>query len=91
MRVPIVTLGEKDAFLSGTGLISAVSCGPVFETTRACDALDGAFAAALSTERSLENAVHSGCETTGVSVTRGGTAPSTPFRSLVEEQLARLA
>lgn len=84
---PIVTMGEQGAYLSGHGLIPPVSAGPVVETTGAGDAFNGAFAAALSEEKSPVEAVQYGCATAGISVTRAGTAPSMPSRDEVETLL----
>lgn len=84
VRRPIVTMGERGAYLDGHGLVPAVTSGPVVETTGAGDAFNGAFAAALSEGKSAEEAVRYGCATAGISVTRAGTAPSMPSREEVE-------
>lgn len=84
---PIVTMGERGAYLSGHGIVPAVRSGPVAETTGAGDAFNGAFAAALSEGKSAEQAVLYGCATAGISVTRAGTAPSMPMRAEVEARL----
>ncbi|MEM1075567.1 MAG: ribokinase [Pseudomonadota bacterium] len=87
VKWPIVTLGERGAYLDGHGLVPAVSSGAVVETTGAGDAFNGAFAAALSEGKHAEEAVRYGCATAGISVTRTGTAPSMPTRSEVEALL----
>lgn len=86
---PIVTMGERGAYLSGHGLVPAMASGPVVETTGAGDAFNGAFAAALSDGKSVEDAVRYGCATAGISVTRAGTAPSMPTRAEVEARLSQ--
>ncbi len=87
VKRPIVTMGERGAYLDGHGLVPAVNSGPVVETTGAGDAFNGAFAAALSEGKSPEEAVRYGCVTAGISVTRAGTAPSMPMRTEVEARL----
>jgi ribokinase len=81
---PIITMGERGAFLAGHGLVPAVSAGPVVETTGAGDAFNGGFAAALAEGLPAETAVRIGCATAGISVTRPGTAPAMPSRAEVE-------
>lgn len=81
---PIITLGERGAYLHGHGLVSAVNAGPIVETTGAGDAFNGAFAAALSDGKTAFEAVRIGCATAGISVTRSGAASSMP--ELVEVQ-----
>lgn len=85
---PIVTMGERGAYLSGHGLVPAMASGAVVETTGAGDAFNGAFAAALSEGKSAEEAVRYGCATAGISVTREGTAPSMPSRVEVDTRLS---
>lgn len=87
VKRPIVTMGERGAYLDGFGLVPAVSAGQVVETTGAGDAFNGAFAAALAQGMSAEDAVRYGCATAGISVTRAGTAPSMPTRDEVEALL----
>lgn len=81
---PIITLGERGAYLHGHGLVPAVTAGPVVETTGAGDAFNGGFAAALADGATPLEAVKIGCATAGISVTRPGTAPSMPSRAEVE-------
>ena len=80
---PIITLGERGAYLHGHGLVPAVNAGPVVETTGAGDAFNGGFAASLSAGKSPLEAVRIGCATAGISVTRPGTAPAMPTLSEV--------
>jgi ribokinase len=75
---PIITLGERGAYLHGHGLVPAVRAGDVVETTGAGDAFNGAFAAALSRGAPARDAVRIGCATAGLSVTRRGAAASMP-------------
>ncbi|WP_300013811.1 ribokinase [uncultured Roseobacter sp.] len=84
---PIITMGERGAYLDGHGLVPAIKAGPVVETTGAGDAFNGGFAAALAEGQSPLQAVKIGCATAGISVTRPGTAPSMPDRSEVEALL----
>lgn len=84
---PIITMGEQGAYLHGTGLVPAINAGPVAETTGAGDAFNGAFAAALASGKTAQEAVRWGCATAGISVTRPGTAPAMPTRSEVEAYL----
>ena len=84
---PIITLGERGAYLYGHGLVPAVIAGPVVETTGAGDAFNGGFAAALSRGVDPVDAVRIGCATAGVSVTRPGAAASMPHWAEVEPLL----
>jgi len=86
---PIITLGERGAYLHGHGLVPAVTAGPVVETTGAGDAFNGGFAAALSEGATPLEAVKIGCATAGISVTRPGTAPSMPTKAEVQALLAK--
>ncbi|MEL6806465.1 MAG: ribokinase [Pseudomonadota bacterium] len=87
VKVPIITMGGQGAYLHGHGLVPAVDAGTVVETTGAGDAFNGALAAALSEKHTPLEAVHYGCATAGLSVTRAGTAPSMPTRSEVDALL----
>ena len=89
VRTPIITMGERGAYLSDVGLVPAMPSGAVVETTGAGDAFNGAFAAALSEGSAAQTAVRYGCATAGISVTRPGTAPSMPTRAEVDVRLAR--
>ena len=86
---PIITMGEKGAYLWGHGLVPAITAGPVVETTGAGDAFNGGFAAALADGKTPAEATLYGCATAGISVTRSGTAPSMPERAKVEALVAR--
>jgi len=81
---PIITLGERGAYLHGHGLLPAVNAGPVVETTGAGDAFNGAFASELAAGRDPVQAVRFGCAAAGISVTRPGAAASMPMRAEVE-------
>ena len=87
VETPIITLGEKGAYLHEHGLIQSYKVGQVLETTGAGDAFNGGFAAALSEGRSTLESINFGCATAGISVTRAGTAPSMPTRDEVEKIL----
>ncbi|WP_187428908.1 Ribokinase [Roseobacter fucihabitans] len=87
VKTPIITMGERGAYLHGHGLVPAVRAGAVVETTGAGDAFNGGFAAVLSEGKSALEAVRIGCATAGISVTRAGTAPAMPSRAEVEALL----
>lgn len=86
---PIITMGERGAYLDGHGLVPAISAGPVVETTGAGDAFNGGFAAALAEGKPPFEAVQIGCATAGISVTRAGTAPAMPSRAEVDALINR--
>ena len=86
---PIITLGERGAYLHGHGLLPAVNAGPVVETTGAGDAFNGAFASELAAGRDPVQAVRFGCAAAGISVTRPGAAASMPMRAEVEALMGR--
>ncbi len=83
----IITLGENGALYQDgerATHVPAYDAGPVVETTGAGDAFNGGFAAALASGAEPVEAVHFGCATAAISVTRPGTAPSMPLHSEVE-------
>ncbi|MDK3073740.1 ribokinase [Sedimentitalea sp. JM2-8] len=82
---PIITLGERGAYLHGHGLVPSFKPGSVVETTGAGDAFNGGFAAALSRGAEPLEAVRIGCATAGLSVTRRGAAASMPALAEVEK------
>jgi ribokinase len=91
-RAALITLGEAGVlFLDGgrSVLIPAFRAGAVVETAGAGDAFNGGFAAALAEGADPVEAARFGCAVAGISVTRGGTAPSMPKRHEVRELLAR--
>jgi len=85
---PIITMGAQGAYLYGHGLIPAYHAGEVVETTGAGDAFNGALATALAEGQTDIQAVHFGCATSAIAVTRAGAAPSMPARKEVEKFLA---
>lgn len=87
VTTPIITMGERGAYLDGHGMVPAISAGDVVETTGAGDAFNGGFAAALAEGKAPLDAVRIGCATAGISVTRPGTAPSMPSREEVDALL----
>lgn len=87
VKTPIITMGERGAYLDGHGLVPAVNAGPVVETTGAGDAFNGGLAAALAEGLTPLEAVRLGCATAGLSVTRPGTAPAMPSRAEVDALL----
>ena len=87
VKTPIITMGEQGAYLYGHGMVPAINAGPVVETTGAGDAFNGALATALAEGKSPLAAVHFGCATAALSVTRPGTAPAMPSREEVEQLL----
>lgn len=88
VKTPIITMGERGAYLDGHGLVPAFNAGPVVETTGAGDAFNGGFAAGLAEGLSPVEAARLGCATAGLSVTRAGTAPSMPDRASVDALIA---
>lgn len=84
VTTPIITMGERGAYLDGHGLVPAVNAGPVVETTGAGDAFNGGFAAGLAEGMNPVEAARLGCATAGLSVTRAGTAPAMPDRACVD-------
>lgn len=84
VTTPIITMGERGAYLDGHGLVPAIQAGSVVETTGAGDAFNGGFAAALAEGKTALEAVRIGCATAGISVTRPGTAPAMPSRAEVD-------
>ena len=85
VKTPIVTLGEKGAYLHEFGIVPALSVGPISETTGAGDAFNGGLATALSEGKTSIDAVRFGCVAASISVTRVGTADSMPSRKEVEK------
>ena len=88
VSTPIITMGEQGAYLYGHGLVPAYHAGDVVETTGAGDAFNGALATALAEGQSDIQAVHFGCATSAIAVTRPGAASSMPTRKEVERVLA---
>ncbi len=88
VKTPIITMGERGAYLHGHGLIPAVNAGQVVETTGAGDAFNGGLATGLAAGLSDVEAVRLGCATAGISVTRAGATPSMPSRDEVERLMA---
>lgn len=86
---PVITLGERGAWLHDFGLVPAVSAGPVVETTGAGDAFNAGFATALAEGASPERSVAFGCAVAGLSVTRPGAAASMPERAEVDRLMSR--
>ncbi len=84
VKTPIITLGERGAYVHGIGLVPAINAGPVVETTGAGDAFNGALATGLADGMDLQGAAALACATAGISVTRAGAAPSMPTRKEVD-------
>ena len=87
VKTPIITLGERGAYVHGLGLVEAYKTGKVVETTGAGDAFNGALATGLADGMALEQAVRMACATAGISVTRAGAAPSMPSLEEVDRLL----
>ena len=88
----LITLGEKGALFHARDrsvLVTAVSAGPVVETTGAGDAFVGGFAASLARGSDPLAATRFGGAVAGIAVTRAGTAPSMPTLAEVEALMAR--
>ena len=84
VTTPIITLGDKGAYLQGHGLIAPFIAGAVAGTTGAGGAFNERLAAALSEGFTDSEVVKIGCAAAGISVTRAGTAPSMPTRKQVD-------
>ena len=67
VTTPIITLGDKGAYLYGHGLIAPFIAAAVLETTGAGDAFNGGVAAALSEWFTDSEAVKIGCANAGIS------------------------
>jgi ribokinase len=90
VRNVVITLGEKGAFVKGSGVVQHVPgfhVEKVVETTGAGDAFAGGFAVALAEGQGIEAATRFGCAVAAISVTRAGTAPAMPYRKEVDELL----
>lgn len=80
-KAALITLGSRGVLYhtaTETVHVPARSSGPVIDTTGAGDAFVGGFSAALSKGRNPMDAVHFGCATAGIAVTRRGTATAMP-------------
>ena len=90
VRNVIVTLGSKGAILCArdhTVHIDSLSAGPVYETTGAGDAFNGALAAALSEGLEPLPATVFANAAAAISVTRKGTTPAMPRRQDIDDFL----
>lgn len=91
VHTAVLTLGERGAFVKNREiceLLPAFSVGRAIDTTGAGDAFNGGFAVALAEDKSILDAVRFGNATAGISVTRVGTAKSTPSRTEIDALLA---
>ena len=87
----IITLGEKGAFFANTNEnfsshIANLS-NPVVDTTGAGDAFNAGFAAALTENQSIRDAIAFASATAGLSTTKIGTANSMPSREEIDKIL----
>ena len=87
----IITLGEKDAYFANANEsfftpIANLS-KPVVDTTGAGDAFNAGFAAALTENQSIRDAVAFASATAGLSTTKIGTANSMPSRVEIDKIL----
>lgn len=83
----VVTLGKQGCFASdGTNgqFFPIVDCGPPVDSTGAGDAFTGGLVAALARGMGFFEAVLYGSCTSGLAVTRPGTAPAMPCREEIE-------
>ena len=85
----IVTLGANGALIVNKDVIKHISSFQVdvVDTTAAGDAFIGGFASALLQDKSLEEAVRSGCACGALAATKFGAQPSLPTK----EEVAGLA
>jgi ribokinase len=88
----IITMGKQGAFVYTGGdegkLVSGYKVEAV-DTTGAGDAFNGGFAHALSTGKSLDEAISYANAVAALSVTKTGTAPAMPHKHQVEAFLAQ--
>ena len=83
----VVTLGGNGCvYGSGTEFrhMSAISLGPVVDTTAAGDSFTAALAVAITEGKSLEQAVSFATKVGALTVTKKGAQPSLPYRREVE-------
>ena len=78
VKTPVITLGERGAFLYGHGLVPSFQVGQVVETTGAGDAFNGAFAVGLANGLKFKDALIFSNKVAGISTTRAGAASSMP-------------
>ena len=87
----IITLGEKGAFFanSNESFSSPIAnlSNRVVDTTGAGDAFNAGFAAALTENQSIRNAITFASATAGLSTTKIGTANSMPIREEIDKIL----
>ena len=86
----VLTMGAQGELYrdqAGSLLVPALNLGDVVETTGAGDAFNGGFAVALAEGKSVAEALHFGCATAGISVTRSGAAASMPKRAEIDAAL----
>jgi ribokinase len=91
VKVVIITLGARGAFVSGEGhslLVPAFKARAI-DTTAAGDVFNGALAVALAEGQTLLDAVRFGQAAAAISVTRLGAQPSAPSRSEIVRLLGR--
>ncbi|TRD22620.1 ribokinase [Palleronia caenipelagi] len=87
----IITLGDRGALYSSGNsqvYVSALTAGPVVETTGAGDAFNGGLATALAEGRNISEALRFANATAAISVTRSGAASSMPDRYETDSLLA---
>jgi len=90
----LITLGGRGVFFldaKGGRMFPAFAVEDVVDTSGAGDAFNGGFAAALAEQKSIEEAIEFGCATAALSIQKPGTAPSLPYRSEIDDLLARCA
>ena len=87
----IITLGEKGAYFANanetfSSPIANLS-NPVVDTTGAGDAFNAGFAAALTEDQNIKDAISFASATAGLSTTKIGTANSMPSREEIDKIL----
>jgi ribokinase len=89
-RLPIITLGERGAFIGGDQHQLYVDSFPVtvLDTTAAGDAFCGAFAAAFANHVPLVEAVRFGCAAGALACTKLGAEPSLPALDEIKKLLS---
>ncbi len=88
----IITFGDQGVLVKNKDLLKQIPAlplnHPVVDTTGAGDAFNGAFVAALGHGKDLLEALRYANTAAGISVTRHGTALSTPYQEEIEKALS---
>lgn len=91
VKVVIITLGSKGAWVSNTGIGKLISGYkvPVIDSIAAGDTFNGMFVTALLEGKKLDEAVKYAHAAAAISVTRAGAQASIPWRNEIEQFMAK--